>query len=156
MNFKYRFRKWLFNIRFLLETLFATFLKSFLPGINLELSSLSKTNTTFSESSALALSKLTRLRLLLTMDLVSTFPSLRLSKLISLLTALMHRYFFNIFPESSYRKLFKSFLLLSTATLNSAEFGVSYDLEAFRGQGVACDLDCSIFFPQILVLSFDF
>ena len=35
----------IFNIRFRLETPFATFLKSFLPGINLELSSLSKTNT---------------------------------------------------------------------------------------------------------------
>ena len=50
MNLKCRFRKQSFKIRFCLETASATFLTSFFPGINLELSSLSKKGTTFSEN----------------------------------------------------------------------------------------------------------
>ena len=49
-----------------------------------------------------------------------TLPNLRLSRLISLVAALMDQYFFNTFLETSQRRLFRSFWLLSTATLSSA------------------------------------
>ena len=54
------------------------------------------------------------------MYLVLTFPNLRLSRLISLVAAPMDQYFFGIFLETSQRRPFRSFMLLSTATLSSA------------------------------------
>ena len=183
----WRFKKWNSNLGFVNSCLKFVFVKKILSQLSWYIfsrhysriiTSLQERYDLLSKFNLCALSKLARSRLLITMDLVIICANFRLSRLISVLAALGHQYFFTLFLESGCRKLFRSFLLVSTAAFSSTgkllhnsnfflilagtlfnptaaiwcfvwESGVLFNFAEIRGLEVKCDLDCCSFLRKV-------